>query len=71
MRNIKINQEPVELYKILKFEGLVSSGGEAKSVIAAGQVRLNGAVETQKRKKIMAGDRIEFAGEQLRVELAS
>ncbi|MEH6473460.1 MAG: RNA-binding S4 domain-containing protein [Halopseudomonas sp.] len=70
MRNIKINQQPVELYKILKFESLVSSGGEAKSVIAAGLVRLNGEVETQKRKKIMAGDLIEFAGEQLQVELA-
>jgi len=34
MTQIEINKEPVELFKILKFEGLVGSGGEAKSAIA-------------------------------------
>jgi ribosome-associated protein len=35
---VEISREPVELYKILKFEGMVASGGEAKVVVAAGQV---------------------------------
>jgi len=70
MREVELSREPVELFKILKFEGLVTSGGEAKSVIGAGQVRVNGAVELQKRKKIRSGDVIEFAGEQFRVRLA-
>lgn len=60
---------PIELYKILKVEGLVQSGGEAKHLIAEGRVTLNGEVETRKRKKIMSGDRIEFAGTLLRIEL--
>lgn len=60
MHKIDINKEPVELYKILKFEGLVSSGGEAKIVIAAGQVTINDQVETQKRKKINSGDILTF-----------
>jgi len=51
-KEIFINQEPVELYKILKFEGLASNGGEAKMVISEGMVKLNGTIETQKRKKI-------------------
>ncbi len=34
----KINGEFVELYKVLKFEGLTQSGGQAKSVIANGEV---------------------------------
>lgn len=51
MREVEITQEPVELYKILKFEGMVSSGGEAKLVIEQGQVCVNGKVETRKRKK--------------------
>jgi len=38
MREVEITTEPVELYKILKFEGMVSSGGEAKLVIEQGQV---------------------------------
>jgi ribosome-associated protein len=67
MRIVKITKEPVELYKILKFEGLVASGGEAKMVIADGYVMVNGESETQKRKKIVSGDMIEFGGETIRI----
>lgn len=63
MQEIIINHQPVELFKILKFEGLVASGAEAKAVIAEGLVTLNGTIETQKRKKIVAGDQIMFNGE--------
>ena len=70
MREVELTKEPVELYKILKFEGLVASGGEAKSVIAEGQVLLNGTVETQKRKKIVSGDIIELAQEKFLIKLA-
>ena len=67
MRVVEITREPVELYKILKFEGLVGSGGEAKMVIANGFVMVNGEFETQKRKKIVSGDIIEFDGETIRI----
>ncbi len=67
MRDVIVNRTPVELFKILKFEGLAGSGAEAKAVIAEGQVTVNGQVETQKRKKIVAGDVIEFAGQTLRI----
>ena len=69
MRKVEISYEPVELYKILKFEGMVASGGEAKNVIADGLVLVNGLVETQKRKKILSGDIIEFADDTIRIEL--
>ena len=70
MIDVEIPKEPVELYKILKFEGLVPSGGEAKLVISEGMVLLNGEVETRKRKKILSGDVIEFAGNVMKVKLA-
>ncbi len=70
MKTVLISKEPVELYKLLKFEGLVDSGGEAKLAVANGQVSLNGTVELQKRKKIVAGDVIEFAGTSMKVQLA-
>jgi ribosome-associated protein len=60
MREIKILKEPIELYKILKLENRVVSGGEAKYVISEGQVMVNGKVETRKRKKIFSGDVVEF-----------
>lgn len=62
---IHINREPVELYKILKFENLAASGGEAKYMIQEGMVRVNGTVETRKRKKIFHGDVIAAAGQVL------
>ncbi|MDH3789592.1 MAG: RNA-binding S4 domain-containing protein [Xanthomonadales bacterium] len=68
MRDVEIRSEPVELYKLLKFEGMASSGGEAKSVIAEGLVTVNGETETRKRKKILAGDIVGFAGEEIRVQ---
>ena len=70
MRTVELTHEPVELYKVLKFEGMVGSGGEAKMVISEGMVLVNGKVETRKRKKIVAGDTIEFGQEILRIECA-
>ncbi|MEH6625244.1 MAG: RNA-binding S4 domain-containing protein [Motiliproteus sp.] len=70
MNEVEITKEPVELYKILKFEGICESGGEAKSVIAEGMVLVNGEVETRKRKKIVAGDIIEFHDVKLKIRLA-
>jgi ribosome-associated protein len=67
VREVEILKEPVELYKILKFESMVASGGEAKFVIAEGMVVVNGEIETRKRKKIIAGDIIEFGDEKILV----
>ena len=67
-RIVFINQEPTELYKILKFENMVESGGEAKMVIAQGLVRVNGEVETRKRRKIVAGDEIEYEKERIKIQ---
>ena len=71
MRDVWIETEPVELHKILKFAGLVNSGGEAKSVIADGQVRVDGVVETRKRRKIVAGNVIDFGADTLHVRFGT
>jgi len=69
MRDVEIRNEPIQLYKILKFEGLVSNGGEAKAAVAEGRVLVNGQAETRKRKQIVAGDIVEFEGEKMRIRL--
>ena len=69
MREIEITHEPTELYKILKFENLVASGGEAKYVINEGLVLVNGEVETRKRKQMVSGDTVEFQGEKFLLKL--
>lgn len=63
----ELESEFVELYKILKFEGVAQSGGAAKQVIADGLVSVNGEVETRKRKKISAGDHIQVSGQSIQV----
>lgn len=65
--SVILTQSPTELYKILKFEGLSSSGAEAKIAIADGLVKVNGVIELQKRKKIVNGDVVEFAGTTLNI----
>ena len=71
MQIIEIQKEPVELYKILKFEGMTSTGGEAKLLIGDGQVTVNGETETRRRRKMMNGDVIGFRGEAFHLQLAT
>lgn len=69
MNDTTIRSQPIALYQLLKFAGLAASGGEAKHCIEQGLVTLNGVVETQKRKKIMAGDIVGIGGHKIRVVL--
>lgn len=53
----------VELNNLLKLLTWCSSGGEAKTFIADGQVKVDGVVELRKRCKICEGQKVEFAGQ--------
>lgn len=64
---VRISSVPIELFKILKIENLVASGGEAKAVVAEGCVKVNGETETRKRKKIFAGDIVEYQGRVMQI----
>ncbi len=56
--HVVLSKSPVELYKILKFEGIAASGAEAKMMIEQGLVSVNNEAETRKRRKIIGGDKI-------------
>ncbi len=58
--SLVIGDRPINLTQVLKLAGWVMSGGEAKSLIAAGQVRVNGAVELRKRRQMKPGDLIDL-----------
>lgn len=62
MDTIQINTEFIKLDSLLKFAGKVETGGEAKELIQAGQVKLNGEVCTMRGKKCVPGDEIELDG---------
>ena len=68
MEAIGIKTEYIKLDALLKFAALVGSGGEAKTVVAEGRVRVNGEVCTMRGKKLRAGDRVEFGGRTVVIE---
>ncbi len=53
----------MKLDQFLKFIGIVQTGGEAKFIIRAGKVLVNGIVENKRGRKLTAGDQIIFANE--------
>lgn len=64
--------EPViRLDQFVKLTGRVGTGGEAKVLIQAGEVRVNGEVETRRRKQLVIGDVIELLGEEFDVHFES
>jgi ribosome-associated protein len=58
-RAVKIGERPINLTQVLKLAGCVQSGGEAKGVIAAGLIRVNGEIELRKRRQMSVGDLID------------
>ncbi|MCC7635043.1 RNA-binding S4 domain-containing protein [Stenotrophomonas rhizophila] len=56
----ELERDYVELKQLLKLADLVTSGGEAKTVIGDGQVLVDGAVELRKACKIRAGQQVQF-----------
>jgi ribosome-associated protein len=55
------------LGRALKAAGLVGTGGEAKVLIQAGEVSVNGDVETRRGRKLEEGDVVEVGEERLDV----
>lgn len=70
MENVVIQTEFIKLQDLLKFTNLVSTGGEAKERIQAGEVTVNGEVCTMRGKKIRPGDDVAFQGAHYTVSYA-
>ena len=58
----------IQLDQFMKLTGMVGTGGQAKVVIQAGEVLLNGVVETRRKKKLKSGDRVTFQTRTMVVE---
>lgn len=67
---LELRGEYIELDKLLKATGLADSGGRARALIAAGEVRVDGQVELRKTAKMRAGQVVEFGGQRVRVAAA-
>lgn len=67
MSEVRIETDFIKLDALLKFAGAVMSGGEAKSIVAEGLVRVNGEECLMRGKKIYPGDVVELGGEAYQV----
>ena len=65
---INLREDYIKLGQALKAAGLAESGVDAKFAIQDGLVKVNGSVETQRGKKLVAGDMVEFNGEKIKIE---
>jgi len=60
----------IKLDQFLKQMQVAASGGQAKVMVQAGEVTVNGEVETRRGRKLVTGDRIEVNGQRLVVDLS-
>lgn len=58
-------RDSIRLDQFLKLSDCVQTGGEAKLLIQGGDVTVNGAVETRRRRKLLPGDVIVCRGEEV------
>ena len=52
----------ITLGRFVKLSGLAATGGEAKQLVLAGLVRVNGVVEGRRGRKLAVGDTVEVRG---------
>lgn len=67
---VGINTEFITISNLLKYAGILESGGQAHEAIAAGVVTLNGVVVTEKRKKVFPHD-IVVMDEQIEISVVT
>ena len=60
--SLDVGDRPINLTQVLKRAGWVDNGGQAKALIAEGQVLVNGAVELRKRRQMARGDVVQLQG---------
>ncbi|MCK9381603.1 MAG: RNA-binding S4 domain-containing protein [Sulfuritalea sp.] len=67
IHHFQVQGEFIELNVLLKLLGLAPSGGAAKALIAAGDVAVDGAIETRTRRKLRPGQVVRLADEEIHI----
>ena len=63
LMKFELEDEYIELFKLIKVLDLVDTGAQAKMIVADGYVSRNGEIEKRKRAKIVAGDSLVIGGD--------
>lgn len=65
MEEFSIQEEYIELIKLLKATGFAANGSDAKKMVDDGKVKVNDNVESRKRAKLRKGDKVSFDGNEI------
>lgn len=65
MSEFAAGERGIRLGQLLKLMNLVETGGAARELLASGQVRVNGSVETRRGRQLQPGDSVETGSEQI------
>ncbi len=63
----ELSEDYIELIKLLKFMGLTETGGQAKIAVENGMVKVDGEIESRKRRKLRKGMVVEFNEETVKI----
>jgi ribosome-associated protein len=66
-REFPIRGEVIRLGQLLKAAGLADSGVDAKELLLAGDVRVNGDPETRRGRQLRPGDVVELGDETVEI----
>jgi ribosome-associated protein len=69
MREVAIGSDMIRLGQFLKLADLIETGGEAKLVIADGEVTVNGETDTRRGRQLHPGDVVAVNGNSAKVVL--
>ncbi|WP_435199971.1 RNA-binding S4 domain-containing protein [Janibacter sp. GS2] len=64
---VHIRDASIRLGQLLKLAGLVEDGVMARTIIAAGEVSVDGRPETRRGAQVRAGSTVEYAGQRIEV----
>ena len=67
MEKFVLKKEYITLGQLLKAEGFVQDGVEAKISIKEGKAKVNGKVDIRRGRKLYNGDKVEFEGKEILV----
>ena len=62
METIEIKTDVIQMDQLLKWAGIIESGGQMKFMIEDQVIKLNQVLVTEKRKKVFPGDILEING---------
>lgn len=62
METIEINSDVIQLDQLLKWAGIVDSGGQVRFMLDEKIIKLNDVFLTERRKKVYPGDVVEIVG---------